>query len=117
MGGVVDLRAVGIQGIRVKRRGRRFKNVPNLVGSQNLKPFWVIRNVTLELKPGEVLILVDPKGTRQDAVMRLLCGLLVADEGQVSGPRRALMVGPPKLRFIRAMSVSQSIRLLGGSTG
>lgn len=43
-----------------------------------------VRNLTLEVRPGEIFGLVGPDGAGKTTALRLLCGLLDADQGRIT---------------------------------
>ena len=58
--------------IRAENLGRRFGD------------FWAIRNVSFELRPGEVFGLLGPNGAGKTTTVRLLTSLISPSEGSAS---------------------------------
>lgn len=51
--------------------------------SKRFDDHWVLRDVTLTVEPGEVLGVIGPGGHGKSVLLKLLAGLLRADEGRV----------------------------------
>ncbi|ESA32852.1 abc transporter [Leptolyngbya sp. Heron Island J] len=50
---------------------------------QPVKKFWAIRDVTLEIAPGEMLGIIGKNGAGKSTLLQLLGGVIQPDEGQV----------------------------------
>lgn len=59
---------------------------------------WGLRDVTLEVQPGEVLAVVGPSGSGKTTLLRLICGLLDPSEGQVLLDGESAAEVPPERR-------------------
>ena len=74
-------------GIRFRRnrRGRRiFKDL--LAGRRRrTRPgeFWALRNVSIEVRPGEAIGVVGRNGQGKSTLLKLVAGVMLADEGTV----------------------------------
>ncbi|MDP4013978.1 MAG: hypothetical protein U0990_11300 [Candidatus Nanopelagicales bacterium] len=108
---------VGARGLIVKRTRRRFSRIPTLAGGKDRRPYWILRNVTMEVNPGEALFIVDSSTHRRQTVMRLMSGLVDPDEGSVVVPPRSLLLPVPRFRQVKTLSIGQSLRLLAGIHG
>ncbi len=115
-----DADNLGVQGIEATirtKRNKRFKNLPRLLSSHELTKYWVFRRASISIDPGDCVLVMAEDPLVSTTFMRSLCGLLPADEGEVRGDIRSLMVSPPKNRMLRGLSVRQSIFMLGGLYG
>jgi len=71
---------------------RMFKSLPAYTNSKSLsvkklsiekQDHWLFQNVNFELKPKEVLHLEGENGSGKTTLLRALCGLTIADEGEI----------------------------------
>ncbi len=113
----VELVAVGIEGVRVKRRRRRHRKIPLLLGTQDRRSYWVFRDATASIRKGECVFLMDERGDRAATLLRLMTGLLQPDTGAVKRRGGSLLLTRPGKRWMGSLSVGQSIRLLAGLYG
>ncbi|MFK4728183.1 ABC transporter ATP-binding protein [Agromyces mediolanus] len=71
---------------RRNRRGRRsFKDL--LAGrARRSRPgeFWALRNVSFDVRPGEAIGVVGRNGQGKSTLLKLVAGVMIADEGTVS---------------------------------
>jgi branched-chain amino acid transport system ATP-binding protein len=89
----------------------------------------VLRNLSLRVDPGEVVVLLGPNGAGKTTSVRVLSGLLPATAGTVSwkgepftGPlhqriRRGLGYVPEERAFISKLTVAENLRLGKGEPG
>ena len=67
--------------------------------------------------PGQALVLVSRDPVRTSAALRVMAGILPVDTGSVQRPDRSLLLVSPQGRWLRELSVEQTIRLLAGTYG
>jgi ABC-type polysaccharide/polyol phosphate transport system ATPase subunit len=77
---VIALSDVGVR-FRVRRRGRRGKGIP-MIFFRRRKPFWGIRELSLEVRRGELLGIIGPNGAGKSTLLRTMAGIYQADEGE-----------------------------------
>lgn len=57
--------------LTIKNLTKRFNNV------------WAVKNLNLELEPGEIFVLLGPNGAGKTTTLKLIAGLLYPDEGEI----------------------------------
>ncbi len=76
---------------------------------------WLVRNVSVSVRPGEIVTLIGPNGSGKSTTVKALLGVLSADEGRV-GRRAGLKVGyvPQKLAvdWTLPLTVERMMRLV-----
>ncbi len=77
-------------------------------------PGFTLRVESLEVRPGEVLVLLGPSGSGKTTLLKILAGLLPPQEGKVVGMRRAyLPQDPPLLNRSVLANAAFGLELLG----
>lgn len=107
----------GVRGVRMARKRRAIKGVPRLAGTHTKEAFWLFEDLTTEVAAGEALMMVSRDLDRTSAAMRVWAGLLPLDAGGVQRPQRSLLLSPPQARWLKELSVEQSIRMIAGTYG
>lgn len=115
--------AIEVQGLGVhfrrNRRGRRsFKDL--FAGaSRRSRPgeFWALRDVTFSVQPGESIGVVGRNGQGKSTLLRLVAGVLLADEGDVQvhggvAPLIELTGG-----FVGDLTVRENVKMTAGLHG
>jgi lipopolysaccharide transport system ATP-binding protein len=54
-----------------------------LIGEARAKPFWALRDVNLEVEPGEVFALVGPNGSGKSTLLQIVAGIMQPTRGRV----------------------------------
>lgn len=114
---VANLRRAGVQGIRMARKRRVIKGVPRLASTHTKELYWLFQDLTMDVAAGDALMMVSRDFDRTAALMRVWAGLLPLDVGEVQRPARSLLLSAPQQRWLRELSVEQSIRMLAGTYG
>lgn len=118
MAAAIEVQGLGVH-FRRNRRGRRsFKDL--FAGaSRRGRPgeFWALRNVSFSVQPGESIGVVGRNGQGKSTLLRLVAGVLLADEGSVEvnggvAPLIELTGG-----FVGDLTVRENVRLTAGLHG
>lgn len=118
MAAAIEVQGLGVH-FRRNRRGRRsFKDL--FAGaSRRGRPgeFWALRNVSFSVQPGESIGVVGRNGQGKSTLLRLVAGVLLADEGSVTvnggvAPLIELTGG-----FVGDLTVRENVRLTAGLHG
>ncbi|WAJ26588.1 ATP-binding cassette domain-containing protein [Antarcticirhabdus aurantiaca] len=76
---------------------------------------WLVRNVSLSVRPGEIVTLIGPNGSGKSTTVKAMLGVLSADEGRIER-RAGLKVGyvPQKLAvdWTLPLTVERMMRLV-----
>ncbi len=107
----------GMEGVRLRKKKRIIKGVPRMMGSHEREVYWVFQGLRAEVDPGQALVLVSRDPVRTSAALRVMAGILPVDTGSVQRPDRSLLLVSPQGRWLRELSVEQTIRLLAGTYG
>ena len=114
---VASFTDAGMEGVRLTKKKRIIKGMPRMMGAQDREAYWVFQGLTAGVEAGQALMLVSRDPVRTNAVLRVLAGLLPLDQGSVQRPQRSLLLVAPQGRWLRELSVEQTIRLLAGIYG
>lgn len=118
MAAAIEVQGLGVH-FRRNRRGRRsFKDL--FAGaSRRGRPgeFWALRDVSFSVQPGESIGVVGRNGQGKSTLLRLVAGVLLADEGSVVvnggvAPLIELTGG-----FVGDLTVRENVRLTAGLHG
>jgi len=64
------------------------KNVGKVYGSH-----WVLKDINLEITPGEIVGFVGPNGSGKTTLIKILAGLITSTEGTINVPKEGLIPG------------------------
>lgn len=88
--------------------------------SKSFKEHLVLKDINIELKPGEVMGFVGPNGAGKTTLIRILAGLEAPTKGSVSIPKEGLVPGSPgiglvmeRAPFVEHLSGFKNLELLG----
>ncbi|MCB0898264.1 MAG: hypothetical protein H6526_02620 [Actinobacteria bacterium] len=114
---LAGLTDAGVQGIRLTKKKQVIKGVPRVTSTHEREAYWVFQGLTAHVDAGQALVLVSRDPVRPNAVLRVLAGMLPLDTGAASLPDASLLLSSPQPRWVRELSVEQTIRLLAGIYG
>ena len=116
---IISVENVGVQFSRNRRRKRSLRDLlfKGSLGPDTPGEFWPFRNVSFDIAPGESIGVVGRNGAGKSTLLRLLAGVLIPDEGDVTvragvAPLIALTGG-----FEGELSGRENIRLVSGLHG
>src|SRR6476660_3517704 len=118
---IISVNNVGVQFSKNRRRKRSMRDLlfKGTMGPGGTAPgeFWPFRNVSFDIKPGESIGVVGRNGAGKSTLLRLIAGVLIPDEGDVTvragvAPLIALTGG-----FEGELSGRDNIRLVSGLHG
>jgi ABC-2 type transport system ATP-binding protein len=118
---IISVRNVGVSFSKNRRRKRSLRDLlfKGTLGPGTNAPgeFWPFRNVSFDISPGESIGVVGRNGAGKSTMLRLIAGVLIPDEGDVSvhagvAPLIALTGG-----FEGELSGRENIRYVSGLHG
>lgn len=109
--------AASLLGVRVTAKKQKIRGVPRIAGARDREAYWLFRDLTVSIDPGDVLVMVSRDPERTSAALRVWAGLSPLDEGEVLRPASRLLLVSPISRWVRELSVEQTIRVLAGIYG
>jgi ABC-2 type transport system ATP-binding protein len=114
----IEVRDLGVR-FRRNRRGRRnFKDL--FAGSsRRSRPgeFWALRNVSFDVRPGESIGVVGRNGQGKSTLLKLVAGVLLADEGTVTVHGGVAPLIEITGGFVGDLTVRENVRLTAGLHG
>lgn len=85
---IIEARDLGIRFSRGRRQQAKIREMFIFRGrgrsTADTKEFWAVRHVDLGIKQGEAVGLIGANGSGKSTLLRLLCGVLIPDEGSVT---------------------------------
>jgi len=118
MSTAIEVKGLGVHFRRNRRGARTFKDL--FAGaSRRSRPgeFWALRDVSFSVKPGESIGVVGRNGQGKSTLLRLVAGVLLADEGDVEvnggvAPLIELTGG-----FVGDLTVRENVKMTAGLHG
>jgi len=115
--------AIQVEGLGVRfrrnRRGRR--SIKDLFSdsTRRSKPgeFWALRDVSFDVEPGESIGVVGRNGQGKSTLLKLVAGVLLADEGTVSVNGGVAPLIEITGGFVGDLTVRENVRLTSGLHG
>lgn len=118
MPAAIEVSGLGVR-FRRNRRGRRsFKDL--FAGaSRRSRPgeFWALRDVSFTVEPGESIGVVGRNGQGKSTLLRLVAGVLLADEGTVAVNGGVAPLIEITGGFVGDLTVRENVRLTAGLHG
>ncbi len=86
---IISVHDIGVQFSKNRRRKRSmrdllFKGTMGPQAGDAPGEFWPFRHVTFDIKPGESIGVVGRNGAGKSTLLRLIAGVLIPDEGDVT---------------------------------
>lgn len=114
----IEVDGLGVR-FRRNRRGRRsFKDL--FAGSSRRNrpgEFWALRDVSFTVQPGESIGVVGRNGQGKSTLLRLVAGVLLADEGTVAVNGGVAPLIEITGGFVGDLTVRENVRLTAGLHG
>lgn len=108
-------------GVRFRRNRRGTRNLKDLFGgaSRRSRPgeFWALRNVSFSVEPGESIGVVGRNGQGKSTLLKLVAGVLLADEGSVDVHGGVAPLIEITGGFVGDLTVRENVRLTAGLHG
>jgi len=114
----IDVRGLGVR-FRRNHMGRRtLKDLFSDAG-RRARPdeFWALRDVSFQVAPGEAIGVVGRNGQGKSTLLKLVAGVLLPDEGQVSVHGGVAPLIEITGGFVGDLSVRENVRLAAGLHG
>jgi len=111
----IEVSDLGVR-FRRNRRGRRsFKDLFS-DSSRRSKPgeFWALRNVSFDVRPGESIGVVGRNGQGKSTLLKLVAGVMLADEGRVTVHGGVAPLIEITGGFVGDLTVRENVRLTSG---
>ena len=114
----IEVRDLGVR-FRRNRRGRRSLKDLFSDSSRRSKPgeFWALRDVSFDVRPGESIGVVGRNGQGKSTLLKLVAGVLLADEGTVSVNGGVAPLIEITGGFVGDLTVRENVRLTSGLHG
>ena len=117
-GPAIEVQGLGVR-FRRNRRGRR--SIKDLFSdsTRRSKPgeFWALRDVSFDVRPGESIGVVGRNGQGKSTLLKLVAGVLLADEGSVSVNGGVAPLIEITGGFVGDLTVRENVRLTSGLHG
>src|SRR6478735_10761122 len=114
----IEVQSLGVR-FRRNRRGRR--SIKDLFSdsTRRSKPgeFWALRDVSFDVMPGESIGVVGRNGQGKSTLLKLVAGVLLADEGQVSVNGGVAPLIEITGGFVGDLTVRENVKLIAGLHG
>ena len=108
-------------GIRFRRNRRSRRNFKDLFGGRTRRTlsseFWALRDVSFTVQPGEAIGVVGRNGQGKSTLLKLVAGVILADEGSVEVHGGVAPLIEITGGFVDDLSVRDNIYLTAGLHG
>lgn len=118
MDAAIEVENLGVHFRRNRRGSRSFKDL--FAGaSRRSRPgeFWALRGVSFTVQPGESIGVVGRNGQGKSTLLRMVAGVLLADEGTVSVNGGVAPLIEITGGFVGDLTVRENVRLTAGLHG
>jgi ABC-2 type transport system ATP-binding protein len=115
---VIEVAAVGIRFKRNRRSRRSFKDLFS-TRKRRARPdeFWALRDVSFTVRPGEAIGVVGRNGQGKSTLLKLVAGVILADEGTVEVRQGVAPLIEITGGFVDDLSVRENVYLTAGLHG
>ena len=108
-------------GIRFRRNRRSRRNFKDLFAGRKRRTlaseFWALRNVSFTVQPGEAIGVVGRNGQGKSTLLKLVAGVILADEGTVEVHGGVAPLIEITGGFVNDLSVRENVYLTAGLHG
>lgn len=108
-------------GVRFRRNRRGRRSIKDLFGGSRRRSrpdeFWALRGVSFSVEPGESIGVVGRNGQGKSTLLKLVAGVLLADEGQVTVNGGVAPLIEITGGFVGDLTVRENVRLTAGLHG
>ncbi|MFD4959958.1 ABC transporter ATP-binding protein [Microbacterium sp. NPDC058389] len=114
----IEVEGLGVR-FRRNRRGRRSIKDLFADSSRRSKPgeFWALRDVSFDVRPGDSIGVVGRNGQGKSTLLKLVAGVLLADEGRVTVNGGVAPLIEITGGFVGDLTVRENVRLIAGLHG
>jgi len=114
------IRAEGL-GIRFRRNRRGRRSFKDLLAGRRRRTrpgeFWALRNLTIEVRPGEAIGVVGRNGQGKSTLLKLVAGVMMPDEGRVVVTGGVAPLIEITGGFVNDLTVRDNVNLTAGLHG
>lgn len=114
------IRVTGL-GVRFRRNRRGRRSLKDLFGggTRRVRPdeFWALRDVSFDVRAGESIGVVGRNGQGKSTLLKLVAGVMIADEGRVEVDGGVAPLIEITGGFVGDLSVRENIKLTAGLHG
>lgn len=115
---VIEVDNIGIEFLRARKRKMSIREL--VFKGRSTSPtetFWALRHVTFNIKRGEAVGLVGPNGTGKSTLLKMIAGVLLADEGTIKVHEGVAPLIELTGGFVGDLSARENIYLVAGLHG
>jgi ABC-2 type transport system ATP-binding protein len=117
---IISIRGLGV---RFKHGQRRSMRVRELVffgtrrDPNRKKYFWPIRDLDLDIMPGEAVGIIGKNGTGKSTLLKMIAGVLIPDEGRVTVRGKVAPMLELSAGFSNELTGRENVNLVGALHG
>ena len=114
----IEVEGLGVRFRRNRRGGRSIKAMFADASRRTPKgEFWALRDITFNVRPGESIGVVGRNGQGKSTLLKLVAGVLLADEGTVTVHDGVAPLIEITGGFVGDLTVRENVRLTAGLHG